>query len=76
MITTFTSNDVLRYFYGDISKAEKENIEEELAFNEGLQDMYCEIDAVSRVLNNTTISPDQSVVDNILLYSKTISTSH
>ena len=70
MITTFTSNDVLRYFYGEISKLEKSAIEEELSYNQELQNIYCEIELADRVLKSSIISPRKSVIDNILLYSK------
>ena len=39
MITTFTSNDVLRYFYGEISKIEKNAIEKELVLNQEMQNL-------------------------------------
>jgi len=76
MITTFTSNDVLRYFYGEISKPEKIAIEEELAYNIELQNIYCEIETAERILSNTTDSPNENIIDNILLYSKTFASSH
>ena len=74
MITTFTSKDVLRYFYGEFSKLEKEAIEEELAYNKKLQKIYCEIEATTTVLNKTIIKPNKNVIDNILLYSKSFAT--
>lgn len=76
MITTFTSNDVLRYFYGEISKYDKIALEEELAYDNNLQNIYCEIEAADRLLNQNIISPKKSVIDNILLYSKTIASEH
>lgn len=33
MIKTFTSNDVTRYYFGEISKDEKNEIEEAIAFD-------------------------------------------
>ena len=74
MIITFTSNDVLRYFYGEISKLEKEAIEEELAYNKELQSIYCEIEATVLALKKTIVKPKKSVIDNILLYSKSFAT--
>lgn len=76
MITTFTSNDVLRYFYGEVSKKEKAAIEEGLAYNEKLQDTFCDIESVERILKTTTAKPKETTIDNILLYSKTFASSH
>jgi len=76
MIKTITSNDVLRYFYGEISKSEKLIIEEALAFDNGLQNIYCEIEMANRMVEKTTFPPHKNVIDNILLYSKSFATIH
>ena len=69
MVKTFTSNDVVRYFYGEISKDEKQEIEEAIAFDSSLQDVYVELEENSRLLN-FEVKPKASSIQNILNYSK------
>lgn len=75
MVKTFTSNDVLRYFYGEISKNEKKQIEEAIAFDNELQNVYVEIEENNRLLN-FKVKPKLSSIDNILNYSKSFASTH
>lgn len=76
MTKTFTSNDVMRYFYGEVSKDEKNEIEEALAFSNTLQDMYCEIEESAKMLRKATLQPAQHTIDAILQYSKSFAPVH
>ena len=75
MVKTFTSKDVLRYFYGEISKNEKNEIEEAIAFDADLQDIYVELEN-NQALLKVTIKPNNRSIDNILNYSKSFASMH
>ena len=75
MIITFTSNDVVRYFYGEVSKDEKREIEEAIAFDSSLQDVYAELAHNSRILE-VNVKPKNSTIDTILNYSKSFAKSN
>ena len=75
MIKTFTSNDVVRYFYGEVSKDEKTEILEALAYDKDLQDVYLELSENSKIFN-CTLKPKKSTINNILNYSKSFASVH
>jgi len=75
MVKTFTSNDVVRYFYGEISKDEKNEIEEAIAFDRTLQDIYVELEDNNKLLN-IDLKPKVSTIDSILNYSKSFASVH
>lgn len=75
MIKTFTSNDVVRYFYGEISNDEKRNIAEAIAFDSDLQDVYVELEYNSRLLD-VKVKPKSITIENILNYSKNFATTN
>ena len=75
MVKTFTSKDVLRYFYGEISKNEKNEIEEAIAFDADLQDIYVELEN-NQALLKVTLKPNNRSIDNILNYSKSFASMH
>jgi len=69
MIKTFTSNDVTRYFFGELSKDEKIAIEEAIAYDSQLQDVYANLAHAEDMLK-VTFTPKKSTTDAILAYSK------
>lgn len=75
MVKTFTSKDVIRYFFGEISKDEKNEIEEALAFDTNLQDVYVELDENNKLMD-FGLKPRKSTIDSILNYSKTLASPH
>lgn len=70
MIRTFTSYDVIRYYYGEVSGYEKAEIENILANNSDLQKFYCELLECDQNVKSTYVKPSKKSIDNILLYSK------
>ena len=75
MVKTFTSNDVVRYFYGEISKDEKNEIEEAIAFDNGFQEVYVELIENDKLMN-CDLKPKSSTIDSILNYSKSFASVH
>jgi len=69
MVKTFTSNDVVRYFYGEILNDEKNEIEEAIAFDSQLQDIYVELEENTKLINKE-MKPRVSTIESILNYSK------
>lgn len=75
MVKTFTSNDVVRYFYGEISKDEKNEIEEAIAFDSELQDIYVELVENTKLIT-IEMKPRASSIESILNYSKSFASVH
>ena len=72
MIKTFTPNDVLNYFYNEVSKLEKENIEDFLVCNDAMREFYCDLIRTDEIIEENLIKPSQKSVNNILNYSKSL----
>ena len=72
MTKTFTRNDVLRYYYNEVSKLEKNEIEEFLAGDDLLMDYYCSLLAFEQQVERAQAKPKKSTVRNILAYSKSL----
>lgn len=70
MTKTFTQDDVIRYLYEEIPEKEKSQFENALTCNEELVDLFHELNAVKHSLDKAQIHPSESVVQNILDYSK------
>lgn len=75
MVKTFTSNDVVRYFYGEILNDEKNEIEEAIAFDSQLQDIYVELEENTKLINKE-MKPRVSTIESILNYSKSFASVH
>ena len=72
MTKTFTPNDVLNYFYNEVSKLEKENIEDFLACNDVMREFYCDLIKTDEIIEENLTQPRQKSVNNILNYSKSL----
>jgi hypothetical protein len=72
MTKTFTRNDLIRYIYHETTESEKEEIEQELLFNNKLFEKYKDLAEVSMELDRVELSPSEKVVNKILNFSKTI----
>ena len=72
MTKTFTKNDVLRYFYNEVSRTKKHEIEEFLSCNKIMQDYYCDLLDTDKRISKTFEQPKRSTIDNILDYSKSL----
>ena len=75
MTKTFTHDDIIRYVYQETSVEENSAIEKALICDSQLLDEYHEILALGRSLNMVNKEPSQKSVNNILNYSKSL-TSH
>ncbi len=72
MIRTFTQDDVIRYVYHETSETENKEIEKALLCDSELQLAYKEISGIKHRLDEAQKSPSDSVVLNILNYSKSL----
>ncbi len=72
MTKTFTENDVLKYFYNEVSKLEKEKIEDFLSCNNALTEFYCELLTTEELLEGKLEKPTEKTIQNILDYSNTL----
>ena len=72
MTKTFTRNDVLRYFYREVSKIERQEIEEFLSCNRILLDYYCSLNVINKKMVQLYEQPKSSSIQNILEYSKSL----
>lgn len=75
MIKTFTQDDVIRYIYEETTPLENREIEQALICDAHLQEMYKELNAVKRQLDHSLKQPSDSVINNILNYSKSLNLS-
>ncbi len=76
MTKTFTQNDVLKYFYNEVSKLEKEQIEDFLSCNEVLRSYYKGLLDTESVIDQNLARPSDLTVSNILNYSKSLCTGN
>ena len=70
MTKIFTPNDVLNYFYNEVSKLEKEHIEDFLACNEAMRNFYSELLDAESLIEKNLEKPSSKSIDTILKYSK------
>jgi hypothetical protein len=70
MIKTFTPNDVIRYFYNETSQSENKAIEKALIIDAELMEEYKHLNETAELLNSIKRQPSDTVINNILRYSK------
>lgn len=69
----FTSDDLIRFHYGETSKKENSEIREELESDFELREASAEIADVLNTLDTKLEGPRQCVIDNLLRYSRSSS---
>lgn len=72
MTKTFTQDDVIRYIYEETSEEENREIEQALICDSDLQEVYKELGAVKKHLDQNLKQPSESVIRNIMNYSKSL----
>ncbi|UII34104.1 hypothetical protein LVD17_09785 [Fulvivirga ulvae] len=72
MTKTFTQDDVIRYVYDEISGEDREEIKQAIICDSELQDLYKELVAIKRQLDQSMKSPSDKVTESILNYSKSL----
>jgi hypothetical protein len=70
MTKTFTQNDVIRYFYNEVTPHEKQDIENALLWDNTLVEAYQELVEMEFVLNKIQKEPSNQCIENILRYSR------
>lgn len=73
MTKTFTQNDVLRFFYNEVTEKEKNEIETTLLWDDSLAEFYAELIEMEASLDKIKKEPSNKCIENILNYSKTYS---
>jgi hypothetical protein len=73
MTKIFTPNDVIRYFYNEVSVYERQEIETALLWDNDLAEYHQELIQLEGALNKIKKEPSQRVIENILNYSKSFS---
>jgi hypothetical protein len=73
MTKTFTQNDVLRFYYNEVTETEKTEIENAILMNDSLGDFYYELIEADASLNKIKKEPSDKCIENILNYSKSFS---
>lgn len=69
MTNTFTSNDVIRYYFGEVSLLEKNEIESLLLKDEKMQELYCSLHDFDVFSKELDLNPSKKTIESILLYS-------
>ncbi|MBL6447468.1 hypothetical protein JMN32_14210 [Fulvivirga sp. 29W222] len=72
MTKTFTQDDVIRYVYDEISGEDREELKQAIICDSELQDLYKELIAIKRQLDQSMKSPSDKVTESILNYSKSL----
>jgi hypothetical protein len=73
MIKTFTQNDVIRFFYNEVTETEKTEIQNAMLWDSDLSDYYQELVQMEASLNKVKKEPSGKVIENILNYSRKFS---
>ncbi len=71
MTKTFTPNELIRYYYQEISEEERKKVEKALIVDAELQEQYKELSKVIKKLDNLYREPSDKTIKSILDYSKT-----
>jgi hypothetical protein len=73
MTKTFTQNDVIRFFYNEVTEEEKSEIQTAMLFDNDLTDYYYELIQMEAALNKVKKQPSDKTIENILNYSRNFS---
>lgn len=73
MTKTFTQNDVIRYFYNEVTTQEKRDIENAFLWDNALVEYYQELVQIESDLNSIKKGPSDKTIENILNFSKSFS---
>ena len=72
MTKTFTQDDVLRYLYNEIPRNEKARFEEAMICDSKLLNLFHELSATKKNLDELEFSPSHQVTQKILDYSRSL----
>lgn len=72
MIKTFTQDDVIRYVYEETTASERSEIKQAIICDSELQDLYKELVAIKKQLDDSMKTPSHKVTESILNYSKSL----
>ena len=70
MTKTFTPDDLIRYIYGETDKQETEKIESDILCNNSSMEEFSQLIEIKQSLDKMRITPSETVISNILDYSK------
>ena len=69
MVNSYTSNNVLRFIYREMSAEEIVSIAEQIRCDFELQRMFAEVNQAKRELPKVQFEPTPKVLDNIMNYA-------
>ncbi|MBL3657811.1 hypothetical protein [Fulvivirga sediminis] len=72
MIKTFTQDDIIRFIYSEMSAAEIDEMKQAMLCDAELEEQYKELLAITNFLDNSVSNPSDTVVSNIINYSKSL----
>ncbi|UII28436.1 hypothetical protein LVD15_08395 [Fulvivirga maritima] len=72
MIKTFTQDDVIRFIYNETTTAERDEIKQAMLCDAELEEQYKELLAITNFLDNSVSTPSDTLVSNIINYSKSL----
>ena len=70
MTQTFTANDVVRYLYQEVSDTESHGFAYLLATDSEFRDLYGEMLAAKKLIEQVNLEPADRVVEQILSFSR------
>ena len=73
MLQIYTENELLLYFYGELSQEDSESIESELAVNKNLQTKLDNLKSAIGLIAQLEEEPSKTSIDLVMEYSKTVS---
>jgi len=78
MMHSFTTHQLIRYIYGEMTSTETMLIEEALTLDADLYDEYLRLKEGYRQLPKVKFNPTKKSINNILAYSQqtTVGTTH
>jgi len=67
MNNTFTQDDLILYFYGEMSTARSEQLRQELNVNSELKAQLIELQSIADELDKVSLTPSDKVIERILI---------
>ncbi len=73
MLQIYTENELLLYYYGELSQEDSLAIERELAVNKDLQTKLNNLKSAIGLITQLEEEPSKTSIDLVMEYSKTVS---
>ncbi len=70
MITTFTPDDLILYYYGELDKEREEELSFSMLYDSTLEASYNQLKDIIHLVDISEASPSQGAIEKILQYSR------